>query len=43
MCLLAMQASNVLKISRDAVQESTSDLSIKAELDATDYPCWVKS
>ena len=41
MDLLAMQASKVLKLSRDTTRMSTDNLNIKAELAATNHPCWI--
>ena len=41
MDLLSTQASKVLKLSRDIKRTSTDDLNIKAELEATNHPCWI--
>ena len=41
MDLLAMQASKVLKLSRDTTRISADNLSIKAELAAINHPCWM--
>ena len=41
MDLLAIQASKVLKLSRDTTRISTDNLDIKAELAATNHPCWI--
>ena len=36
-----MQANKVLILSRDATRMPTGDLNVKAELAATNHPCWV--
>ena len=38
--ILSIQEANMLKISKDVLLITMDDLNKKAELTATNYPCW---
>ena len=40
MDLLSIQINNVKKLSRDATRTTANDVSIKAQLAASNHPCW---